>query len=228
MRICLTTSQESAILCVHEREIGWEGTPTGTAPTGEVEGILAVKANQQALQRAAQTCKVALSTAATHPINVTLHLGEAEGCAQQHHHLQDTVTHADLNSVLLPIVERLSAPLDRLAIEYKLAYARPLEAVACSSTVGEGTSRVDRFAPPPRRVTQLILVGGGTKTPAIRQFAESLAGMGGCGGVDPEHCVALGAAVHAGLMEGSVAGGLELTDSVFVQEMHGRISGFQM
>ena len=34
-----------------------------------------------------------------------------------------------------------------------------------------------RFAPEPRRVTQVVLVGGATRMPAIREFVATLTGI---------------------------------------------------
>lgn len=46
--------------------------------------------------------------------------------------------------------------------------------------------------------------------------------------VDPEQAVAVGAALHAGLLTGAAAGGLELMDGSYVEELQGRASGFQV
>jgi molecular chaperone DnaK len=35
----------------------------------------------------------------------------------------------------------------------------------------------DRFAPDPRRVTQVVLVGGATRMPAIREFVAAVTGI---------------------------------------------------
>lgn len=130
----------------------------------------------------------------------------------------------NLQAAASPFLERLWQPLERLADEYKVQYAERGDGRAHEGA----TQSQDRFAPPPRRLSQLVLVGGSTKAPLVSGFAERIAGLQGCSGVDPEVCVALGAAVHAGLMEGSVAGGLEMTDSVYVKDMQDRLSGFQM
>lgn len=45
--------------------------------------------------------------------------------------------------------------------------------------------------------------------------------------VDPEQCVALGAAIQAGTLLG-LASGLELMDGSYVEELHARASGFQV
>ena len=45
-------------------------------------------------------------------------------------------------------------------------------------------------------------------------------------GVDPKLCVALGAAVFAGMLEGSISN-VELMDGAYSQQLHDRASGFQ-
>jgi hypothetical protein len=45
--------------------------------------------------------------------------------------------------------------------------------------------------------------------------------------VDPEQCVAVGAAIQAGLLLG-LTSGVELMDGSYVEELHQRSSGFQV
>ena len=57
-----------------------------------------------------------------------------------------------------------------------------------------------------RPFDQILLGGGATKTPAVRRFVENTFGRKPKPGlVDPDEVVALGAAVHAGALEGSLA-----------------------
>lgn len=43
--------------------------------------------------------------------------------------------------------------------------------------------------------------------------------------VDPALCVALGAAMYGGALEGMVTGGFELADSSYSWDLHQRVSG---
>ena len=45
--------------------------------------------------------------------------------------------------------------------------------------------------------------------------------------MDPKLCVAMGAAIFAGMMEGTV-GRMEIMDGSYAWEMHERTSGFQV
>lgn len=136
-----------------------------------------------------------------------------------------SMTRADLQTALLPFLNKLWAPLERLGREHHLQFAHyPFDSVKPAQM-----DQLDRFAPPPRTVTQLLLVGGATKAPVVQQFLEKVTG---CKqhhlDVDSEHCVAIGAAIHAGIMVGQVTDGVEMADSVYVQDLQSRTSGFQM
>ena len=182
----------------------------------QAAAVRACERSRAALQRAAEAVKIALSDAEAHTARLVL---PAAGCD-----VEVTIARSELDATLTPFLRRLWDPLQRLGEAYKLEWA----AYPFGGSPASGASAADRFAPPPRRVSQLVLVGGGTRAPAVRAFAEAVAGVRACVGVNPEHCVALGAALHAGFMEGAVVGGLEMTDGVYVQELQQRVSGFQM
>lgn len=44
--------------------------------------------------------------------------------------------------------------------------------------------------------------------------------------VDPELCVALGATIYGGMIEGSIPGGIELADGAYNAALHDRHTGF--
>lgn len=133
------------------------------------------------------------------------------------------ISRGDLAAASEPFLGQLWEALNRLGSTYKLAYSSRFD-----GSPDEQPTAVDRFAPPPRAVSQLVLVGGATKSPLISSFAERIVGCAACQGADPEQCVAFGAAIQAGLMDGSLSGGLEMMDSVYVADLQGRVSGFQM
>nr|CBH39806.1 chaperone protein dnaK [uncultured archaeon] len=53
-------------------------------------------------------------------------------------------------------------------------------------------------------VTKIIFVGGPTRMPIVQKFVEDYAGSKGERGVDPMECVAMGAAIQAGVLTGEV------------------------
>eukprot|EP00884_Botryococcus_braunii_P000492 jgi/Botrbrau1/10443/Bobra.0133s0050.1 len=91
------------------------------------------------------------------------------------------------------------------------------------SPVSSSTSQ--RFTPAPRRVSRTVLVGGGTRVPSVRALVQRATGVPPDEGLDPEQCVALGAAVRAGLLSGQI-GGLEVGDGAYAADLHNRASGF--
>ena len=44
--------------------------------------------------------------------------------------------------------------------------------------------------------------------------------------IDPALCVALGATIYAGMLEGSIPGGVELADGAYSAALHDRYTGF--
>lgn len=181
------------------------------------EDAAAVWAEPDAMQRLraeSEHCKIALSSQ-----------GSVECCVPSTSGTPSTITLTvdDLTTAVEPFLDSLWQPMDRLGRDYQLAYAAPHGA---SASEGPRKPR-GAFEPPPRRISQLVLVGGATKSPVVAEFAARTCGVAACEGVDPEHCVALGAAIQAGIMDGSVGGGLEMMDSLYVQELQGRVSGFQ-
>jgi molecular chaperone DnaK len=56
----------------------------------------------------------------------------------------------------------------------------------------------------PAEIDQVILVGGMTRMPAVQERAERIFGKPGSKGVNPDEIVAMGAAVHSGIMGGEL------------------------
>jgi molecular chaperone DnaK len=56
----------------------------------------------------------------------------------------------------------------------------------------------------PEDIDQVILVGGMTRMPAVQEYAERIFGKPGSKGVNPDEIVAMGAAVHSGIMGGEL------------------------
>ncbi len=99
-------------------------------------------------------------------------------------HLELDVTRAELERIVGPVIERCRRPVEQ-------AFA----------DAGVTTSNIDR----------LIFVGGPTRMPCVRGFFERMFGRTAEMGVDPMECVAAGAAIQAGVLEGQV-GDIVLVD----------------
>jgi len=92
-------------------------------------------------------------------------------------HLHLTLTRAKLEDLARPIVERVAEPLRRVMADAKLE---------------------------PKEIDKIILIGGQTRMPLVRQFVEEFMGKTVERGVDPMECVAVGAAIQGGVITGEV------------------------
>lgn len=92
-------------------------------------------------------------------------------------HLLLKFTRAKLEELVKPIIERCRGPLERAITDAKLA---------------------------PSDIDKIILVGGPTRMPIVQKFVEDYIGKKIERGIDPMECVAMGAAVQAGVLGGEV------------------------
>ncbi|HLD18854.1 MAG TPA: molecular chaperone DnaK [Candidatus Nanoarchaeia archaeon] len=92
-------------------------------------------------------------------------------------HLTMKISRAKLEELVMPIIERTKAPM--------------LQAIADAKITANDIGKV-------------ILVGGPTRMPAVQKFVESIVGKKLERGVDPMECVAMGAAIQAGILGGEV------------------------
>ncbi|KPV64913.1 MAG: molecular chaperone DnaK [Candidatus Bathyarchaeota archaeon BA1] len=92
-------------------------------------------------------------------------------------HLHHTLTRAKLEQLTLPIIEKIREPIMRTLSDAKLT---------------------------PKDIDKIILIGGQTRMPLVRRFVEDLMGKPAERGVDPMECVAVGAAIQAGVLAGEV------------------------
>jgi len=92
-------------------------------------------------------------------------------------HLVMNITRAKLESLVEPIVKRCSGPMERAIKDAKLT---------------------------PQQIDKIILVGGPTHMPIVQRFVSDYIGKQPERGIDPMECVAMGAAIQAGIIEGNV------------------------
>ncbi|MDP3768260.1 MAG: Hsp70 family protein, partial [Dehalococcoidia bacterium] len=92
-------------------------------------------------------------------------------------HLTMKLTRAQLERLIEPIVARCRKPLEQALTDAKLK---------------------------PAEIDRIILVGGPTRMPIVQRFVEETVGKKVERGVDPMECVAMGAAVQAGVLKGEV------------------------
>lgn len=159
-------------------------------------------------------------------------LSSADGAALRVPELgiEVSVSRAEFEAAAAPLLARLGPPLATVAADSKTALALPLSALSGHGVAAGAEAPLPpsgKFAPKPRQLTAVVLVGAATRTPAVRTWLRSATGLEPRSGVDPEQCVAIGAAIQAGVFMG-LADGLELMDGSYVAAQHGKAAGFQM
>ena len=92
-------------------------------------------------------------------------------------HFTHTITRAKLEQLVSPIVNRCGHSVEQALKDAKLT---------------------------PNDIHKVILVGGPTRMPCVHKFVEDYVGKKIERGVDPMECVAMGAAIQAGVLSGEV------------------------
>jgi CheY-like chemotaxis protein len=72
------------------------------------------------------------------------------------------------------------------------------------------------------QVDKVLLVGGSTRIPAVQEAVKSFIGKDPFKGINPDECVAIGAAVQAGVLGG------EVKDILLLDVMMPRLDGWQV
>ena len=92
-------------------------------------------------------------------------------------HLTMKFTRTKLEELVRPTVERCRKPMKQALEDAKIT---------------------------PDKIDKVILVGGPTRMPMVQKFVEEIVGQKIVRGVDPMECVAMGAAIQGGVLEGTV------------------------
>lgn len=136
----------------------------------------------QRLKDAAEKAKIELSSRTTTSINIPFITVDASGTPK---HLDLTLTQAKFNELTADLVEGTMGPV-RQAL----------------SDSGLSASELDK----------VLMVGGSSRIPAVQEAVKKLIGKDPFKGINPDECVALGAAYQGGILGGEVENGLLLLD----------------
>jgi molecular chaperone DnaK len=139
-----------------------------------------LKTDKLALQRlkeAAEKAKIELSSAATTEINLPFITARMEGGTTTPLHLVETITRADLEKMVDTLIQRTLDP--------------------CKKALADAGVTKDQ-------IDEVILVGGMTRMPRVREVVEQFFGAKPHTGVNPDEVVAMGAAIQAGVLQGDV------------------------
>ena len=78
-------------------------------------------------------------------------------------------------------------------------------------TVGPVKQALSDAGLQPSELSKVLLVGGSSRIPAVQEEVKRLTGKDGFKGINPDECVAIGAAIQGGVLSGDV-GGIVLVD----------------
>jgi molecular chaperone DnaK len=140
------------------------------------------KAAMMRIREAVEKAKIELSNIVTTEINLPFLAYDATTGPKN---LILTLTRAKLEELLRPIVERCRPPMMQALQDSKIT---------------------------PSDVDKIILIGGPTRMPIVRQFVASVMGKEPERGVDPMEAVAMGAAVQGAIISGDVSTDILLVD----------------
>jgi len=131
----------------------------------------------QRLKEAAEKAKIELSSAQTTEINQPFITARMEGGATTPLHLVVTLTRAELEKLVGDLVDRTIEP--------------------CKKALKD--AGIDA-----KDIADVVLVGGQTRMPLVRERVKEFFGREPHVGVNPDEVVAMGAAIQAGVLQGDV------------------------
>jgi molecular chaperone DnaK len=131
----------------------------------------------QRLKEAAEKAKIELSSAATTEINQPFITARMEGGTTTPLHLVETISRADLEKLVEDLIERTMEP--------------------CKKALKDAGIEA-------KDVADVVLVGGMTRMPRVRERVKEFFGREPHTGVNPDEVVAMGAAIQAGVLQGDV------------------------
>jgi len=127
----------------------------------------------QRLREAAEKAKKELSSAQSTDINLPFITADASGAK----HLQMSITRADFEKLIDPLVERCRIPVEKALKDAKLN---------------------------PSEIDEVVLVGGSTRVPKVQDFVKQIFGKDPHKGVNADEVVSIGAAIQGGIITGDV------------------------
>ena len=133
----------------------------------------------QRLREAAEKAKIELSGSTSSNINLPFITAVVTDGVTEPKHLDITLTRAKFNELTADLVENTMAPV-RQAL----------------SDSGLSANQIDK----------VLLVGGSTRIPAVQEAIQKFMGKEPFKGINPDECVAMGAALQGGVLGGEVKG----------------------
>ncbi len=146
------------------------------ADTFKAENGIDLRQDKMALQRLKEAAeKAKIELSSTASTNINLPFITADATGPKH--FDGTLTRAKFNELTADLVEKTMAPARQVL-----------------SDAGLTASQVDK----------VLLVGGSTRIPAVQDAVKSFIGKEPFKGINPDECVAIGAAIQGGVLGGDV------------------------
>ena len=143
----------------------------------KTEGI-DLGADKVAMQRLREAAeKAKIELSGVNSTNINLPYITADATGPKH--LDMTLTRAKFNELTAHLVEKTAGPVKQALSDSGLK---------------------------PTEISKVLLVGGSSRIPAVQDMVKSLTGKEGFKGINPDECVAIGAAIQGGVLGGDVEG----------------------
>ena len=142
----------------------------------KTESGIDVRNDKMALQRLREACEKA-KIELSNVLETDINLPFITADASGPKHLVTKLTRAKLEELVRPIVDKCKISVDQALKDAKIT---------------------------PPDISKIIFVGGPTRMPIVQNFISDYVGVKGERGVDPMECVAMGAAIQAGVLTGEV------------------------
>ncbi|HEY5710924.1 MAG TPA: molecular chaperone DnaK [Allosphingosinicella sp.] len=131
----------------------------------------------QRLKESAEKAKIELSSAQSTEVNLPFVTARMEGGSSTPLHLVETISRSDLEKIVTDLIKRTLEP--------------------CKKALADaGVKAAD--------IDEVVLVGGMTRMPKVRDTVKDFFGKEPHTGVNPDEVVAMGAAIQAGVLQGEV------------------------
>ncbi|MBP8866110.1 MAG: molecular chaperone DnaK [Acetobacterium sp.] len=112
-----------------------------------------------------------------------------------------TVMKSDIN---LPFITATAEGPQHLELSLSRAKFDELTSDLVKSTIGPVEKAMKDAGLSKNELDKVILVGGSTRTPAVQDAVKNITGEEAYKGINPDECVAIGAAIQAGVLAGEV------------------------
>ncbi|MBO5870681.1 MAG: molecular chaperone DnaK [Clostridia bacterium] len=149
------------------------------ADTFKAESGIDLRNDKMAMQRLKEAAeKAKIELSATMSTNINLPFITADATGPKH--FDATLTRAKFDELTRDLVERTMGPVKRTL-----------------SDAGLSVSQIDK----------VLLVGGSTRIPAVADAVKNFIGKEPFKGINPDECVAVGAAIQGGVLSKEIGGG---------------------